>query len=239
MTLHESLADSSAWLWPLLANHLWQATFFSTLVFVGVLLLKRGGSQARYVLWAMAGLKFALPSALLSFLIVAAGFDLSGRSVSTVDQAGALAAVSQFGNPVYEFSDSATTAASHNELYCGLTLAWLTGAAILFGLWAKRHLRFSWGLKAGRAVTTGWDAEALGRAIALLGNTREVRLIVSSRLVEPGVWRVLRPAILLPEGMADGLSSAELEAVLAHEMIHIARWHNLASNLQMALCCLL
>ena len=63
--------------------------------------------------------------------------------------------------------------------------------------------------------------------------------IVSSRVVEPGVWRVLRPAILLPEGMADGLSSAELEAVLAHELIHIARGDNLASNLQMALCCLL
>ena len=150
---------------PLLANHLWQATLLSTLVFVAVLLLTRGGSQARYVLWGLAGLKFALPSALFSFLIVAAGFVMSGRSVSTVNEPDTWAAVSQLGNPVSEFSDEkAVTASSapHNELYCGPTLAWLTGAAILFGLWAERRLRFSRGPKAGRAVTTGREAEAHG-----------------------------------------------------------------------------
>ncbi|HEV8487260.1 MAG TPA: M56 family metallopeptidase, partial [Blastocatellia bacterium] len=242
MTLHEWLADWSRWLWPLLANHLWQATLFSTLAFAAVLLLRRGPSRARYAIWVIVGLKFAVPSALVALLIAAAGFDMSSRPVSPENEADTLAAVSQFTAPVYETSEAdAFTGDSgdHNELYCGLTFVWLSVVTFLFGLWVRRRLLFSQALKAGRAVTSGREAEALDRARTLLGATRRVSLIVSSQVVEPGVWRVLRPAILLPEGMADHLSSAELEAVLAHELIHVARWDNLVSNLHMALCCLL
>src|SRR5258706_15717253 len=38
--------------------------------------------------------------------------------------------------------------------------------------------------------------------------------------------------------MADHLSDPELEAVMAHELIHVARWDNLVGNLHMLLCCL-
>jgi hypothetical protein len=34
------------------------------------------------------------------------------------------------------------------------------------------------------------------------------------------------------------LSPAEVEAVLAHELVHVARWDNLWSNLQMLVCCI-
>ena len=242
MTLHEWLAGWSGWLWPLLANHLWQATLFSTLAFAAVLLLRRGASRARYAIWAIAGLKFAVPSALLALLIAAAGFDMSARSPSSEEGVDAFAAVSQFAVPVPQSITAdlgETRSARHNELFCGLTIAWLSGVAILLGLWVKRRRRFSQALKSGRAVTSGREMEALSRAWQKVGATRAVSLIVSSRIVEPGVWGSLRPSILLPEGMADDLSDAELEAVLLHELIHVARWDNMVSNLHMMLCCLL
>ena len=93
MTIHEWLAQWSEWGWPLLANHLWQATLFSALAFPAVLLLRRGPSRTRYAIWVIAGLKFALPSVLLALVIAAAGFDMS-RSVSIEEGTATLAAVS-------------------------------------------------------------------------------------------------------------------------------------------------
>ena len=242
MTLHNWLAEWAGWGWALLANHLWQATLFSALVFPSVVLLRRGPSRVRYAIWVIAGLKFALPSALLGIVIAAAGFDLSASPISTEEGSDTLIAVSQFAAPVHQLSDvdwGTARPGGHNELYCGLTLGWLSGVAILLGLWVNRRRRFAKALKSGRVVTTGREAEALSRARLLLRATRPVSLIVSSRVAEPGVWRVFWPVILLPEGMADDLSDAELEAVLAHELIHVARWDNLVSNLHMMLCCLL
>lgn len=41
--------------------------------------------------------------------------------------------------------------------------------------------------------------------------------------IEPGVWGVWSPVVFLPESMAEELGEAELEAVMMHELIHVAR----------------
>jgi TonB family protein len=241
MTVHDWLARWSAWVWPLLANHLWQATLFSALCFLAVLLLKRGPSRTRHTIWLIAGLKFALPSALLLFLMESAGLRLPDWSGPIADGANPLAAVGQFTDPLLQGTAAGvgTSAASgHSELYCGLTLAWLSGVAILLALWVARRLQFSRAVRAGHSLISWREAKALHRALSLLGIPGDVDLIVSSGVNEPGVWRVLRPAIVLPAAMANDLTDAELEAVLLHELIHIGRRDNLVSNLHMMLCCL-
>ena len=242
MTLHEWLAQWSEWGLPLLANHLWQATLFSALCILAVLLLKEGPSRTRHMIWLIAGLKFAIPSAMVVFLMECAGLHLAGWSHSPLDGANGLASVGQFTAPVYQWSDSAVSASAssgHNELYCGLTLAWLSGVAILLALWVSRRLQFSRSVRAGRGLISWRETNALHRALGLLGVAGDVDLIVSSGVSEPGVWRVFRPTIVLPVGMADDLSDPELETVLLHELIHIARRDNLIGNLHMMVCCTL
>src|SRR5207244_8190758 len=80
---------------------------------------------------------------------------------------------------------------------------------------------------------------ALGRVRSWLGIKRDVRLLILPNTIEPGVWGIRRPVLLLPESMAEQLNDAELEAVMMHEMIHVARWDNLVANLHRFLCCLL
>src|SRR5205085_219803 len=75
--LHQSLAEWSRWGWPLLANHLWQATLFAVLVWFAALWLKRGPARARHALWLIASIKFLLPSALLLFFAKQCGLDFS------------------------------------------------------------------------------------------------------------------------------------------------------------------
>jgi uncharacterized protein (TIGR03435 family) len=51
--------------------------------------------------------------------------------------------------------------------------------------------------------------------------------------VEPGVFGIRHPVLLLPEGIADRLTPAQLEAVLAHEMCHVRRCDNLTAAIHL------
>src|SRR5262252_475286 len=77
-SLHQWLADWSGWVWPLLANHLWQTTIISGIALLAVsLLLRRAPGRARYVIWLLASAKFVLPSAILVVVIKILGIDLT------------------------------------------------------------------------------------------------------------------------------------------------------------------
>ena len=80
------------------------------------------------------------------------------------------------------------------------------------------------------------DAELLGRVEALarlLGIERRVHLVESPRLACPIVFGVFRPVIGLPTGFAERFSPVQQEAMLAHELAHLAAhdpvWYLLAN----------
>ncbi|RTQ50183.1 hypothetical protein EJV47_11150 [Hymenobacter gummosus] len=64
------------------------------------------------------------------------------------------------------------------------------------------------------------------------GLDRPVGLLESSLVRVPVVVGHLRPLILLPLGAVAGLSAAQLEAILAHELAHVARRDYLINLLQ-------
>lgn len=239
--LHELLARASAWLWPALANHLWQATLFAALVLCATLLLRRGApARLRYTLWLMAALKFAVPAALLAYVAAPLGLgSLWGASARAGAAAPLLLSIAE---PV-AVADSpdlvvgVSGARGHEELLCALTLIWLAGCAALALVWLRKRREFLRTVRAGREAWAGREFDALGRARARLGLRREVLLLLSDARTEPGVWRTRRPVLLLPSEVAAHLDDEELEAVVLHELAHVERRDNLFANLQTALAC--
>jgi hypothetical protein len=65
MSFHERLYDISRNVWPGAANHLWQTTLACGLAMVAICFLNRESARARYAVWMIMFLKFALPSTLL------------------------------------------------------------------------------------------------------------------------------------------------------------------------------
>lgn len=63
-----------------------------------------------------------------------------------------------------------------------------------------------------------------------LGITRKVKLLLSERTSEPITFRHFRPVILLPVSMMTGLTAAQIETLLLHELAHIQR-HDYLINL--------
>src|SRR6185312_8975898 len=60
-----------------------------------------------------------------------------------------------------------------------------------------------------------------------------VPTLSSTSTMEPGVFGILRPVILLPEGIVDRLTPEQFGAVLAHELHHVRFRDNLTAALHM------
>jgi bla regulator protein BlaR1 len=244
MTFHQTLAEWSRWIWPLIANHLWQTTLFLLVAWMTVLLLNQ--ARVRYFIWMIALVKFLLPSALFIWALEGIGLDLSRTSTATY--AGAKI-VSYIAQPIFPIINRgvappiepvviAAEPEKHPEIYCLLSLFWGLGAAAFLGRWLARRWRFGIVLKGGTGMTAGREAEAFNRARSWLLPSREIRLVVVPGFRELGVWRVWRPVVILPEGLAEHLSDEELESVMMHELVHVMRHDNLMSAWQMLLSCL-
>lgn len=77
--------------------------------------------------------------------------------------------------------------------------------------------------------------ECIARGVAVrLGLTRGVRVVESARVRVPAMVGWLRPVVLLPAAAIAGLSTAQLEALIAHELVHVRRRDYLVNMLQMA-----
>ena len=69
----------------------------------------------------------------------------------------------------------------------------------------------------------------------LLGVRRPVQLVLSPLPVEPGVFNIWKPIILLPRSIAEHLDDDELLAIMLHELVHVQRRDNLVGRVQLAL----
>ncbi len=116
----------------------------------------------------------------------------------------------------------------------GLALLWVLGTTFSI-LWFVRGLAR---LAAFCRHLEPHPADEVQQSVELAavetGLTRAPRLFVSMRAAVPITLGLFRPAIVLPGGFADGLSPAQVHAVLLHEVAHIIRrdvWIGLAQRI--------
>src|SRR6185369_4070487 len=114
-----------------------------------------------------------------------------------------------------------------------LEVIWLLGAGLVLARSCLAHALFALLRRHRQAVG---DAELLSRVKALarfFGIKRRIHLMESSRLAGPIVFGVFRPVIGLPTDFARRFTPAQQEAMLAHELAHVAAydpvWYLLAN----------
>lgn len=114
-----------------------------------------------------------------------------------------------------------------------LVFAWLAGVMLLatraLGGWlVVRRLR-----RSAEPVAARFEELAM-RVSRRLKVSRAVRLCRSALVEVPAVVGHLRPVILVPASAFAGLTPAQLEAVIAHELAHVRRYDYLVNLLQTA-----
>ena len=243
MTGCQQLADVVARLWPLVADHLWQATLFFLIVSLLAAVLRRGPAQLRYALWLIAAVKLILPSQAMVSLLQGSGLDryVPSKSVTPAEPLAlhAITVLSRVREQAFQLADPAASLSNstlgNREIYLAITAIWLLGLAIWVGRCWKRRRQFVLVIQAGERLAVGREVEALRRLCAGLSIEREIQLVISPQVIEPGLWGVRKPIIVLPESLPAHLRDSELEMLLLHELVHVRRRDNLISYFQMVL----
>jgi uncharacterized protein (TIGR03435 family) len=94
---------------------------------------------------------------------------------------------------------------------------WLSGISFLTIRWYRRWLTIQKVAKRGTKLPLPFP----------------VPILSSPSEIEPGVFGIFRPMLLLPEGLADHLTQGQLDAILAHESHHVECCDNLTAAAHM------
>lgn len=110
------------------------------------------------------------------------------------------------------------------SLRARLAMTWLAGVAlfltcVLIGAW-KTHRRLMRVRRMADPAIRTMVAALAGR----LGLKRAPTTYTVPTIAQPFVWGWPRGSIYLPEQFVDRMSREQQEAILAHELAHVARW---------------
>jgi bla regulator protein BlaR1 len=240
MTLFTMSAFStSPWaaIWAPLANHLWQSTLFAGVAGLLTLLLRKNRAQTRYSLWLIASVKFLLPFSLLigmgSHLRWSNGPAIAQPSLFSVTQVISEPFAAVNPGPVTAHSAGSPLASIVRALPVLLLTAWLCGCVAAIFFWWRRRQRVTAAMRRASPVQAGRELEILLRLQQSAGMAGQIELKLSESMLEPGILGILRPVLLLPAGIADRLTDAQLQAIIAHELCHVRRRDNLAAAVHM------
>jgi TonB family protein len=110
---------------------------------------------------------------------------------------------------------------------------WFCGLVAVLARWCVRWREMSGTAREAMTLPAGRVVTALGNAKRMLGVRRSTPVLLSKTSIDPGVFGIVRPVLMWPEGLCQRLSEAELEAILMHELRHIQRQDNLTAAIQM------
>ncbi|WBA40280.1 M56 family metallopeptidase [Hymenobacter canadensis] len=237
--------------WTLL-HSLWQGALVALAAAALLMLLHRHAAALRYRVAAAALLTLLLLSGITlgyyySTFRAAPATEAPYTASPPADELPGMAAAGLSADEAAVASETGETAApapnrlrqllTTGQLYLErnmpiVVVAWLLGMLAM-------TLRFLSGLayvqRLRRYRVAALPAEWQTRLDALVARTalrQPVRILASGLVPGPLVVGWLKPVILLPMSAASGMSGAELEAILAHELAHVLRRDYLFNLLQ-------
>jgi bla regulator protein BlaR1 len=195
-----------------LTNHLWQSTVFAVAVALTAMALRHNSARLRYWLWLAASSKFLIPFSVLVSLGGRAAKPTAAPALSAL----AVVRVSTYFAPVPTFPTvTPDPAPSHWSL--AITAVWAVGALLLLFRWYRRWSAIRNATRTAKGLVVHPSLPAL----------------VSRSMIEPGVFGLFRPVLLLPEGIPENLTPEQFRAVLDHELCHARHRDNLTAALHM------
>jgi len=198
----------------LLLDHLWQSTLFAAAAGLVVLLLQDNAARVRFWVWFAASVKFLVPFAALAGL----GRLMLPPPASPVPLlADFVPAAEPYLAPLAKSHVLSAAAPATLDWSALLLAGWGLGSLVLIARWLLRWRN----LRAALAQA--------GAVVSIAGHS--VRPAAAG--LEPGLFGIWRPVIVLPQDIDAKLSPDELEAVLAHEACHRDHRDNLLAAIHM------
>ncbi len=199
------------------AEHLWQSAFFAGAAGLLTLALRNNAARVRHWVWVVASVKFLVPF----YLLIALGSQVQWRREAAPVQPDLFLIVDQASPPFAAPVTAAPMTATLPEAFPVL-------AAVLWTVWACGFVGVgvSWWIRWRRIAA----AVRTGSRVPL---PVPIPVICSPSFLAPGVFGVLRPVLLLPEGIFEHLTPEQWKTLIAHELCHVRHRDNLITMVQM------
>ena len=223
------LVQTAGWT---LVHFVWQGVLVAIVTGVILEFLAFRSARARYLV-ACLGLLAMLAAPALT-LALASGSGASSPLTATDIGSSSIDPYEFRAWPVLKPASPGETAldarAGGDTLLAGIVGMWAAGVSLLLirmagGWWRVRRLH----RLALASELSAWQP-VCDRIAASLTVKTIVRVAESALVETPSVVGWLQPVILLPVSALSGLTPAQVEAILAHELAHIRR-HDFAINL--------
>ena len=211
----------TSWLWSALANHLWQSTLFAIVVWLAARALRHNGARVRFWLWTAASIKFLVPLSML----VSLGANFPWRDAPVAAQPAVSFVMEDVLTPAtmaMAVVVSEPVSPSTPVWPWALLAIWCTGAAVVLMSWWRQWVPLRSALRG--ATSLRLDAHC---------GAADLVIMSSPSMPEPGVVGIHRPRLLLPDGIAERLTPAQLRSLIAHERCHIRCRDNLVAAIHM------
>lgn len=212
-----------------LLHSIWQALLISIVVAITLRAIPTKFSNVRYVIGSAGLLSMVLVS-LATFIYLRAGSTESGMIAPGSGDIRYTPDASADTPTVFVayISTAQTFIQSAIPLFI---MIWIAGALlfslrIFIGLAYVERLRLE-----SRLVENEWS-DYIQKVAGQLKIQRLVLLAESASIEAPMVVGYLKPLILIPIGMCSGLSTAQLETIFLHELMHIRRRDYLINLIQ-------
>ncbi len=105
---------------------------------------------------------------------------------------------------------------------------WLNASQVLLAMWLCGAL-----LLLSRWIWTWWKIRIIVREATPSSLSMGVSMLVTSRNIEPGVFGLLRPVLLVPSHILQRLPEMQFCTIVEHERCHIQRRDNLTGAFHM------
>jgi beta-lactamase regulating signal transducer with metallopeptidase domain len=238
-------------------DHLWQSTWFALTAALLILVFRGNRASVRFKIWLAASLKFLVPLPLfvliaqqLHWQVPVAAQPSSGASL-VLDQlaapgrtllAGFVAAPGGTisgglaNAPVAHAASSAAPTVPRAEAVPGAHAA--TGVAATYlrpGVWIAVLILWALGCAVliCRRLLQWWRLNSIAWSSSLLDMEAPLPVRATDSKLEPGLFGILWPVLLLPEGIAHQMGPEQLDTIIAHELHHWRRKDNLTAALHM------
>jgi bla regulator protein BlaR1 len=221
-----------------LGNHLWQSTLCALAAGLLTLILRNNHARTRYLLWLTASVKFLIPFSLLASM----GSHMAWSRGSAKANAGLYMAMDQLSQPFSQTRMSLVSEAApalhspglFDVLPAIVAVVWLCGIAVVVLACYLRWRRISAVMSKAVPLREGREVEFVRRLERAAGMSKKIEMRMSRTSLEPGIFGIVRPILVWPQGISERLENEHLEAILAHELCHVRRRDNLSATLHMA-----
>ena len=207
--LSSELTQAFAWT---LIHSLWQIALIAVLLSITVRLAKKASAHTKYIM--------GLVALALTFVVTVVTF-----AIYYIDLSREVEVFAAFTGELVAYSNDGPKgiAALFIEEYLHVIVnVWLLGSLFFLARYTGGYIYLK-RLAADAVNMDGQMQKKLSKLKRKFEIQRDVLIKQSSQITTPMVTGFIKPVILFPIGLINQLSTAEVNAILAHELAHIKR----------------